>query len=312
MTTEQTESRKSLLQGTLLLAHVEDHDLSLARAAQVGARSSAGRVPGLPGRRRSRCRIFEGIIAGSSECPSHGLGGSTTDADGDGIVGARDNCPDVPNPDQRDLNRDRVGDVCQYGWRVACGAGSREHNFDWWEDNALNLASLFPGDAGLQAGVFQSYLGFGNGAIGVSESTAEPLPNYARLQLVYDTQGDVHTVAGSRPKEIREIKLQLIKKDVSRPNARAIVRIWNASNQQEAYYDSGLLKFEGRARWMESTDGYLVSRVERIRPSMQIVPSDAAEVAITVMAVFDEDGKEKRCGLLLHCPRRTPSGFIPP
>jgi hypothetical protein len=35
------------------------------------------------------------------------------DADRDGIEDARDNCPTVPNADQRDSNRDGKGDACQ-------------------------------------------------------------------------------------------------------------------------------------------------------------------------------------------------------
>ncbi len=34
------------------------------------------------------------------------------DADGDGIPDEQDNCPDVPNPDQADLDGDGVGDAC--------------------------------------------------------------------------------------------------------------------------------------------------------------------------------------------------------
>jgi Thrombospondin type 3 repeat len=36
-----------------------------------------------------------------------------TDTDHDGIEDARDNCPTVPNPDQRDSNHDGRGDACQ-------------------------------------------------------------------------------------------------------------------------------------------------------------------------------------------------------
>ena len=34
------------------------------------------------------------------------------DTDGDGVLDANDNCPDVPNPDQRDSDGDGLGDVC--------------------------------------------------------------------------------------------------------------------------------------------------------------------------------------------------------
>ncbi len=35
-----------------------------------------------------------------------------SDQDGDGFSDARDNCPDLPNPDQSDLDSDNVGDLC--------------------------------------------------------------------------------------------------------------------------------------------------------------------------------------------------------
>lgn len=35
------------------------------------------------------------------------------DRDEDGIPDAADNCPDVPNPDQRDIDRDRIGTACE-------------------------------------------------------------------------------------------------------------------------------------------------------------------------------------------------------
>jgi hypothetical protein len=34
------------------------------------------------------------------------------DADGDGVIQERDNCPDVPNPDQSNMDRDALGDAC--------------------------------------------------------------------------------------------------------------------------------------------------------------------------------------------------------
>lgn len=35
-----------------------------------------------------------------------------TDLDGDGVVDDMDNCPDVPNPDQKDTDGDKLGDAC--------------------------------------------------------------------------------------------------------------------------------------------------------------------------------------------------------
>ena len=42
---------------------------------------------------------------------------SDKDSDGDGILDAIDNCPDIPNPDQSDSNNDGIGDVCDTGYK---------------------------------------------------------------------------------------------------------------------------------------------------------------------------------------------------
>lgn len=41
------------------------------------------------------------------------------DSDGDGIPDFQDNCPDVANPDQRDIDRNGIGAACQDGTEVA-------------------------------------------------------------------------------------------------------------------------------------------------------------------------------------------------
>ena len=41
-----------------------------------------------------------------------GSGSERLDSDGDGILDSVDNCPQVPNADQKDNERDGLGDVC--------------------------------------------------------------------------------------------------------------------------------------------------------------------------------------------------------
>src|SRR5439155_22940090 len=49
---------------------------------------------------------------GQQDANGNGVGDACDDRDGDGVVDASDNCPDVANPDQADADHDAVGDVC--------------------------------------------------------------------------------------------------------------------------------------------------------------------------------------------------------
>lgn len=43
----------------------------------------------------------------------NGIGDACQDTDEDGLIDLDDNCPTVPNPDQEDLDENGVGDVCE-------------------------------------------------------------------------------------------------------------------------------------------------------------------------------------------------------
>ena len=44
--------------------------------------------------------------------PDVGVDAAPVDTDSDGLIDAIDNCPEVPNPDQADLDADEIGDLC--------------------------------------------------------------------------------------------------------------------------------------------------------------------------------------------------------
>lgn len=51
---------------------------------------------------------------GGYDAPSWVTDGTTNDPDEDGLVNAEDNCPNVANPDQDDMDGDGIGDECDY------------------------------------------------------------------------------------------------------------------------------------------------------------------------------------------------------
>lgn len=57
-------------------------------------------------------------------------GWSDTDTDGDTVFDMCDNCPGVPNPRQRDCNRNGVGDWCEWPELVTCGANTGDEDCD--------------------------------------------------------------------------------------------------------------------------------------------------------------------------------------
>jgi hypothetical protein len=50
-----------------------------------------------------------------------------TDGDNDGVCDAQDNCPRKPNPDQRDVDGDRVGDACDTGPNCSTARNARSY-----------------------------------------------------------------------------------------------------------------------------------------------------------------------------------------
>ena len=72
-------------------------------------------------------------------------GSPDVDTDGDGLNDAVDNCPKVPNPDQRDWDGDHVGDVCDHCPHLA-DANDPDTDGDGVGD-ACDPRPTMPGDA---------------------------------------------------------------------------------------------------------------------------------------------------------------------
>jgi hypothetical protein len=66
--------------------------------------------------------IFEGLVfvAGGSIAPA------AVDTDGDGVADDEDNCTLVPNPDQRDTDRDGIGNICDGDFNNDCMVNRRD------------------------------------------------------------------------------------------------------------------------------------------------------------------------------------------
>src|SRR5260370_41063457 len=72
------------------------------------------------------------VLAGSNGVGGFSLGssGKITDTDGDGVPDDVDNCPLVPNADQRDSNLDGIGDACATPSLVRGTAAFLQANLD--------------------------------------------------------------------------------------------------------------------------------------------------------------------------------------
>lgn len=69
----------------------------------------------------------------------------TGDSDGDGIIAAEDNCPLVPNPDQKDTDSDGLGDSCDNAPHAA-NAPQNDMDHDGVGDSQDNCRNVFNPD----------------------------------------------------------------------------------------------------------------------------------------------------------------------
>lgn len=115
-------------------------------------------------------------------CLLPNLGGCAveTDADGDGVADARDNCPATANPDQSDSDGDGVGDVCD-----GSGEAPAERR-DYWITESTGNSTQSLSDSPLPAGFFN----FDGRSCDVFDGTAA----FAGIPVGEDTLGAADTV----------------------------------------------------------------------------------------------------------------------
>ncbi|MBI4701922.1 MAG: thrombospondin type 3 repeat-containing protein [Deltaproteobacteria bacterium] len=157
------------------------------------------------------CAVPDAAPAGPSAASggaagAAGSGGAAPgqpDGDGDGVTDELDNCPDVPNPDQEDADRDGEGDACELQ------EGSREHPFiipadpllpDYHDgrdthDAPSDLIDQYPGHEDVDESGPEFYYVVGLGErTEVRASIARPEPE--------GTDIDVHLLSGLDPVEL--------------------------------------------------------------------------------------------------------------
>ena len=139
--------------------------LSLACVVLVGCYSPELR-PGSPCSTDSQCpsslRCVAGVCGGSGgDVDAPGGGGSDVgtdidaplgDPDGDGIVGAADNCPTVANPDQGNEDGDKFGDACD-----PCPIEANNTPSDPDGDGVADSCDPMPNMAGNQILLFEGF-----------------------------------------------------------------------------------------------------------------------------------------------------------
>jgi len=70
---------------------------------------------------------YDGYCAGDDKCPNDPTKSApstcdiaNTDSDSDGIADCQDNCPTVCNPEQLDVGKDAIGDLCDTDPECGC------------------------------------------------------------------------------------------------------------------------------------------------------------------------------------------------
>lgn len=107
-------------------------------AGAASAAATGGRI------RVSTPIVVQTNIGAFPVLPTHALfdffAGPIADTDGDGILDLRDNCSEVPNPDQRDYDRSGIGDACN----EAVDPDGDE--IEDWKDNCDLVANVLQAD----------------------------------------------------------------------------------------------------------------------------------------------------------------------
>ncbi len=248
-------------------------------------------------------------------------GGCPGDSDCDGIPDSTDNCPDIPNSiqghcarapgsaitdskrcsnaleqicngdkdcaPQADRNpRDGIGDACETGWRMACGAGTNLDQVSWISSLALNLTTLVCDDQLANACTGLLFLNDLRRTL-----LPSPAKNYARVQLTYAKRQD-----GS-PGTFGLLKAQMIKADPdsSKTGNGIGVVIYDLDDPSRVYFEDHFAMTQWRKY---GGSGHTAPEYATFPVGFAIPPG--VNAAMTMVAWFDETGKNPWCAVTSH------------
>jgi hypothetical protein len=203
---------------------------------------------------------------------------------------------------QADTNPpDGIGDACESGWRLGCSTGTREQSWlkDLIADALTTTCDSVLGEAVHDVPICSGVL-FLTNLLHQNLIPEQGPENYARIQVTYG----VRPVDGNpygQPTQLGLLKAQLVKAvdDPAQTASSIDVVVWDLDNPSSVLFRH---RFENipQSQWL-SADSISPSAPELTFPIPRGVGVQAGvHAAITLIATFDENGKNPWCAMTSH------------